>query len=130
VDSYDVADRVNRVILPSGRTYGFGYDPNDNRTSITMPNGAVHGLGCNRINLDNAYVPPGNPSYSTNYNLDREWTRTSLPSGRAIDGGYDNGGRLHDATYPEAAVSMTYFDNTDRVGTITRTAAPVPDNTT
>ncbi len=95
-----------------------------------MPSGAVHGLGYTKINLDNAYVPPGNPPYGTQYNLDREWTRTSLPSDRAIDGGYDNGGRLHDVTYPEAAVSMTYFDNTDRVGTLTRTAAPVPDNTT
>jgi len=33
-------------------------------------------------------------------------------------------------TYPEGAVVFSYFDNTDRVGTLTRTAAPVPDNTT
>jgi RHS repeat-associated protein len=118
------------VILPSGRTYGFGYDANGNRTSITMPSGAVHGLGYNKVNLDNAYVPPNNPAYATGYNLDREWVRTTLPSGRAIDGAYDNGGRLHDVTYPEAAVSMSYFDNTDRVCTITRNAVPVPDNTT
>jgi len=94
-----------------------------------MPSGAVHGLGYTKINLDNAYVPPGNLPYGTTYNLDREWNRTSLPSGRAIDGGYDNGGRLRDVTYPEGAVALSYFDNTDRVGTITRTAAPVPDNT-
>ncbi len=108
------------MILPSGRTYGFGYDNNSNRTSITMASGAVHQLGYNKVNLDNAYLPPGNPPYGTQYNLDREWVRTSLPSGRAIDGGYDNGGRLRDVSYPEAAVSMTYFDNTDRVGTLTR----------
>jgi RHS repeat-associated protein len=123
---YDDADRVNRVILPSGRTYGFAHDNNGNVTSITMPSGAVHGLGYTKINLDNSYTPPGNPSYATGYNLDREWVRTTLPSGRAIDGGYDNGGRLHDVTYPEAAVAMTYFDNTDRVGTLTR--ASVADN--
>jgi RHS repeat-associated protein len=111
------------VILPSGRTYGFGYDANGNRTSITMPNGAVHVLGYNRINLDNAYVPLGNPAYATSYNLDREWVRTTLPSGRTIDGAYDNGGRLHDVTYPEGAVALSYFDNTDRVGTLSRTSA-------
>jgi YD repeat-containing protein len=30
------------VILPSGRTYGFSYDPNGNLTSITMPRGVGH----------------------------------------------------------------------------------------
>ncbi|MDA8178745.1 MAG: PASTA domain-containing protein [Deltaproteobacteria bacterium] len=127
---YDDADRVAQVILPSGRTYGFGYDNNSNLTQITMPSGAVHGLGYNKVNLDNSYSPPNNPAYGTGYNLDREWVRTTLPSGRAIDGGYDNGGRLHDVTYPEGAVALTYFDNIDRVGTLTRTASPVPDNTT
>ena len=127
---YDAADRVTRVILPSGRTYGLGYDANGNRTSITMPNGAVHTLGYNKVNLDNSYTPPNNPAYATAYKLDREWVRTTLPSGKTIDGGYDNGGRLHDVTYPEGTVSMTYFDNTDRVGTLTRAVAPVPDNTT
>jgi RHS repeat-associated protein len=111
------------VILPSGRTYGFAHDNNGNVTSITMPSGSVHTLGYNKVNLDNSYVPPNNPTYATSYNLDREWVRSQLPSGRAIDGGYDNGGRLRDVTYPEAGVTLSYFDNTDRVGTLTRTSA-------
>ncbi len=65
------------MILPSGRTYQFGYDANGNRTSITMPNGAIHTLGYNKVNLDNAYAPPNNPPYGTSYNLDREWVRGS-----------------------------------------------------
>ena len=44
--AYDNADRVDQVILPSGRTYGFGFDANGNRTSITMPSGAVQDWGC------------------------------------------------------------------------------------
>src|SRR3990172_8058363 len=120
---YDDADRVSEVILPSGRIYGFGYDANGNRTSITMPSGAVHSLGYNKVNLDNANVPPGNPGHATGYNLDREWVRTSLPSGRVIDGAHDNGGRLRDVTYSEGAVALSYFDNTDRVGTLTRSSA-------
>jgi len=118
------------VILPSGRTYGFTYDPNGNRTSITMPSGVVHTLGYNKVNLDNAYVPPGNPAYATGYSLDREWVRTTLPSGRTVDGAYDNGGRLTETVFPEASVLLTYGDNTDRVWTITRTVSPIPDNTT
>src|SRR5574341_1122704 len=130
--AYDeiASDRGVRVILPSGRTYGFLHDNSGNVTAITMPSGAVHGLGYTKITLDNSYMPPGNPAYGTQYNLDREWVRTTLPSGRTIDGGYDNGGRLHDVTYPEGTVALSYFDNTDRVGTLTRSAAPVPDNTT
>ncbi|MBI5576272.1 MAG: RHS repeat protein [Deltaproteobacteria bacterium] len=77
---------MNRVIPTSGRTYGFGYDANGNRTSITMPNGVVHQLGYNRINLDNSYTPPNNPAYGTSYSLDREWVRTALPSGRIVNG--------------------------------------------
>lgn len=46
-----------------------------------------------------------------------------MPSGRTIDGSYDNGGRLHDVTYPEGAVALFFFDNTDRVGTLSRTSA-------
>jgi YD repeat-containing protein len=121
--AYDNADRVSQVILPSGRTYGFEYDPNGNRTSITMPSGAVHGLGYTKVNLDNSYTPPGNPAYATSYDLDREWVRTTLPSGRAIDGGYDNGGRLLSVLYPEAGVAYTYSDNTSRVATLTRNSA-------
>jgi YD repeat-containing protein len=46
--AYDNADRVDQVILPSGRTYGFGFDANGNRTSITMPSGAVQDWGTTR----------------------------------------------------------------------------------
>jgi len=103
------------------------HDNNGNLTQITMPSGVVHGPGYNKVNLDNAYTPPGNPPYATGYNLDRERVRTTLPSGKTIDGAYDNGGRLHDVTYPEVAVSLSYFDNTDRVGTLTRMSAGVDD---
>lgn len=31
------------MILPSGRTYGFGYDPKGNRPSISMPSASCGG---------------------------------------------------------------------------------------
>lgn len=35
-----------------------------------------------------------------------------------------------DVAYLDAGASLSYFDNSDRVGSLTRTVAPVPDNTT
>jgi RHS repeat-associated protein len=121
---YDNADRVVSVILPSGRTYGFGYDAGGNRTNVVMPNGAVHGLGYSPVNLDNAYMPPGNPSYSHSYSLDREWLRTALPSGRSVDAAYDLvNGRLLSVTFPEGSVVYDYADTTGRVSTLARASA-------
>ncbi|MBI5577272.1 MAG: hypothetical protein HY896_13050 [Deltaproteobacteria bacterium] len=53
-----------------------------------------------------------------------------MGSARAIDETNDNGGRFAGAIYQEASVDLTYFDNTDRVWTLTRAVAPIPDNTT
>jgi hypothetical protein len=46
-----------------------------------------------------------------------------LPSGYAIDGAYDTGGRMLGMSYPEADVTIAYADNTDRVSTTTRASA-------
>jgi YD repeat-containing protein len=62
---YNGDSRLAQVILPSGRTHGFMHDNNRNRTQITMPSGTVLGLGYNKINLDNSYVPPNNPAYGS-----------------------------------------------------------------
>jgi RHS repeat-associated protein len=124
---YDNADRVSSVTLPSGRVYSFGYDNTGNRTSITMPSGAVHTLGYNKIHLDNSYTPPGNAPYQASYNLARDWVRTLLPSGRALDGAYDNGGRMTGTLYPEGTVTVTYGDNTARPSSLSLKAT---DNVT
>ncbi len=126
---YDCRHRYLRVILPSGRTYGFGYDHNSNLTHITMSlEGGAHAWHTT-INLDNSYIPPSNPAYSAEYNLDRQWKHTTLPSGHPVDAAYDNvSGRFKELVYPEVSVSLGYNDNTDRVNTITRISTP--DNVT
>ena len=35
-----------------------------------MPSGAVHAPGDNKVNLDNTYIPSGNPAYATSDSLD------------------------------------------------------------
>jgi RHS repeat-associated protein len=122
VYGYDNADRVNSIQLPSGRSYGFEYDASGNRTKIVMPNMAEHRLGYSPVNLDNGYTPPANPSYTHGYSLDREWKRTTLPSGRQVTATYgDNTGRLETIAWWEGNVTFGYQDNDDRVWSITRT---------
>ncbi|RJP19803.1 MAG: hypothetical protein C4529_10605 [Deltaproteobacteria bacterium] len=122
--AYDDADRVNMVRLPSGRTYRFESDRAGNRTKVIMPNLAEHELGSTPVNLDNSYLPPFNPPYVHQYSLDREWTLTTLPSGRPISAGYDPvSARLLTVSYPEGAVGYGYADNTDRIFELTRTGA-------
>jgi YD repeat-containing protein len=87
---YDNNDRVDRIELPSGRTYWFQFDGAGNRTKIIMPNRNEHLLGYSPVDLDNSYRPPENPSYSRYYSLDREHKRTVLPSGREIFAEFDN----------------------------------------
>ena len=77
--------------------------------------------------LGSDYTPPDNPAYSFLYNLDSDWTRTTLPGGRAVDAAYDSGGRLTDTVYPEAIVRLTYGDTTDRVKSLVR--APIGGGT-
>jgi RHS repeat-associated protein len=119
---YDLADRVTRLTFPSGRSYNFIYDANGNNTRITMPNGAVHSLGYTAIDLSRDYTPPANPAYAWDYNLDQDWTGALLPSGRRIDAGYDDGGRLTARIYPEAGIGYHYADVTNRIQSIVRTS--------
>ncbi len=122
VYGYDNADRVNSVQLPSGRTYGFEFDAAGNRNKIVMPNHVEHLLDYSPVNLDNSYTPPGNPSYTHWYSLDREWNQTILPSGRTVTATYDNvTAKLLSVDYPEAAITYVSPDNDDRVYSVTRT---------
>jgi len=120
---HDAANRITKLTLPSTHAYGLTYDANGNRTGITMPNGAVHSLGYNNLNLLSSYTPPGNLPYFWEYNLDKELVKETLPSGREITHGYDNGGRPTSLSYPEATVIRQYAGDTTRVSEIVRSPA-------
>jgi RHS repeat-associated protein len=119
---YDNADRVDTVRLPSGRVYVFENDPVGNRRLVVMPNRSSHAMEYTPVDLESSYFPPGSTEdYSHGYDYDKEWTRTTLPSGRTISSTFfDNTFKRHTITWPEVEVIYGYIDNDDRVVSITR----------
>jgi len=119
----DKANRQTAFILPSGRTYRFGYDSSGNLLSIEMPNGALHELAYNEINEFINYTPAGNVNpLESEFNIDRQRVKSTQPGGRQTQYLIDLAtGRDTGISYPEADVSFTYFDASNRVGTVSRT---------
>jgi RHS repeat-associated protein len=121
--NYDEVGRIIQTTLPSGRTYNFAYDANSNLTQIIVPNGAVHSLNYTPGNLEAGYVPPENPAYASTYDTEQQLTNSTLPSGRTVQGIYNQSGDLEKATYPEATVDVTYEKESKRVTKLVRTPA-------
>ncbi|NJK73907.1 MAG: RHS repeat protein [Microcoleus sp. SU_5_6] len=121
--TYDEIGRIIQTTLPSGRTYQFAYDANSNLTQIIVPSGAVHTLNYNAVNLESGYVPPENPSYASTYDSEQQLTNSTLPSGRTVQGIYNQSGYLESAIYPEAQVDVTYEQESRRVTKLVRTPA-------
>ncbi len=134
--TYDEVGRIVQTTLPSGRTYKFAYDANSNLTQIVVPSGAVHTLNYNAVNMEAGYVPPaiassnsplfkggGGGSYSSTYDSEQQLTNSTLPSGRTVQGIYNQSGYLESAIYPEAQVDVTYEKETRRVTKLVRTPA-------
>ena len=115
----DNADRVTAMTVPSNRVYGFGYDRNGNRTGVTMPDGDAHSLGYSAADQLDRFTPAGStPSQTRVYDADHRLKTTTLPGGRAIQRGYDTGGRAASVAYPEATAAISYVGVTDRPSTI------------
>lgn len=62
-------------------------------------------------------------SYSSTYDSEQQLTNSTLPSGRQIQGIYNQSGYLESAIYPEAQVDVTYEKETRRVTKLIRTPA-------
>ena len=129
--AYDLADRMTDATTPGGHHYSFAHDANGNVTTVTMPSSAVHTFGYDAIDQQNAYTPPDGAGTAANaYSADREWTETSLASGRELDATYDSGGRPAGRSYAEASVAFAYGDLTDRASSMSRTPSSGPAQTT
>ena len=117
----DDTSRVTTVTTPSGKEYGFVFDANGNRTEVRMPSGAVHKQGYTKVNLQSSYQAPGSPAQATAFNLDRQITQLTLPTGRSVVRAYDPSGRPTDITTADAATHIDYADLTQRASLLTRT---------
>ena len=121
---YDGAtSRVTKITTPSGKEYGFAYDANGNRMEVRMPSGAVHRQGYTTVDLQSSYQAPGSVAQATAFNLDRQITQLTLPTGRTVVRAYDPSGRPTDVTTADAATHIDYADLTQRASLLTRTPA-------
>ena len=123
--TYDDADRVRTVTLPSGREYGIDHDDHGNLTDLQMPTQVVHQLAQDALDRADTYTPPGGADpYDLDHDVDRLPDLLTLPSGRTVDYAFESpeeGSRLLTVTYDEATVSHDYDDATARLGTLSRT---------
>jgi RHS repeat-associated protein len=124
--AYDAAGRVTQQVLPGNRTIAYAYDPNGNVTSLAPPGRPGHAFTYTPTDLEATYDPPdiGLPLDVTanTYNLDRQVTRISLPTGQNLDFAYDaTTGKLSGLTFSRGTTGYGYSATT---GQLTSIVAP------
>jgi RHS repeat-associated protein len=99
------------------------YDANGNATTLTPPGRPAHTFTYTPVDLPSAYTPPaagaGSTSTLASYNTDRQGTRITLPTGQAVDFGYDGAGRLTSATIARGAIGFAYSATTGHLTGVT-----------
>ena len=105
---HDDADRQTRLILPSGRTYGFAYNANGDLVQLTMPNGMLHHFGRTPSGSFVTYHMPDGHMYTTLYDIDQQRESVTLPMDDTESFTYDASGNIQTISYPEATVQFTY----------------------
>lgn len=122
--TYDAAERIKTVELPSGALYQYGYDAGGNRTSLVMPNAHSHGYGFDALGRATSYTPAAGAAFGRAFDADGISTGFSLPGGGGETLQRQPSGRLSGASSPDGTASaFTYAagDATDRLATATRT---------
>jgi RHS repeat-associated protein len=122
--TYDEAERVKTIKLPSGHQYGYGYDADGNRTSVTMPNGRVHQYTYDALGRATGYDPTGSSNFGRAFDADGFATSLTQPGGGGQTLQRQASGRLSGVTSPDGtASSFTYApgDGSDRLATAART---------
>ncbi|HEY0557452.1 MAG TPA: hypothetical protein VGG20_24565, partial [Thermoanaerobaculia bacterium] len=119
---FDDAGRVMRQIGPNGAAISFSHDPNGNLATVTPPGKPLHQFDFTPVDLLSTYNPPalGTATVSSTYiyNLDQQLTRVNRPDGRAVDLGYDAGGRLATITSAEGLSRVSYEPTTGRLASL------------
>jgi RHS repeat-associated protein len=120
---YDAAGRVKTQTLPDGQVIAATYDANGNATERIPPGQPAHTFAYTPVDVPSAYTPPdvgaGSTSTLASYNVDRQATRITLPTGQAINLGYDSAGRLINATIARGAIGVAYSTTTGHLTGVT-----------
>ena len=121
--NYDLSGRVTSKIFPDGRLVQYSYDANSNVTSITPPGKPAHYFEFNALELPSKYLPPALSGVTTkdtlySYNLDKQLTGVTRPSGATLAYNYDATSGLLQTITSSATLSnhtFTYFPNSHQV---------------
>jgi RHS repeat-associated protein len=109
---FDAAGGISKIIRPDTYAVLYGYDANGNVAVVNPPSRPPHAFGYTAVDLLERYEPPDIGTKSTIsyvYNMDRQLTRDARPDGKALEYGYDAGGRLITLTVPDGVIE--YFSD-------------------
>jgi RHS repeat-associated protein len=115
---YDAVGRVKKVERPDTTVLQYDYDENGNMTLYRTAYPADNSFAYNGVNNRSSFVTPLGSATSYSYNEERQLTRVTLPSTRAIVNTYVSG-RLKETATPEWVNVYEYLCG-DLVDTITR----------
>ncbi|WP_377474157.1 MAG: RHS repeat-associated core domain-containing protein [Microcoleus anatoxicus] len=150
--AYDANSNLTQIIVPNGAVHSLNYTPGNLEAGYLPPaidpsNSPLVNSEENPPNpplLRGGYENPPNPplarggyenlsnsplskggggGYSSTYDSEQQLTNSTLPSGRTVQGIYNQSGDLERATYPEATVDVTYEKESKRVTKLVRTPA-------
>jgi|GEM_PF-3469134 len=131
--AYDANSNLTQIIVPSGAVHTLNYNAVNMEAGYVPPEIDLTLLPCEgRGEKDDSCSPllagEGlgerlNGSYASTYDSEQQLTNSTLPSGRQIQGIYNQSGYLESAIYPEAQVDVTYEKETRRVTKLIRTPA-------
>ncbi len=103
-------------MLADGRQLAATYDPADSLTQIVLPSTDAHGFSFTPVELLASYAPPsmGSGSWATTYayDLDRKPTTITRPDAGTITYGYDSFGHLTTTAYPQGTLTTSYNRDT------------------
>ncbi|XZN90925.1 MAG: RHS repeat domain-containing protein [Microcoleus sp.] len=146
--AYDANSNLTQITVPNGAVHCLKYTPGnleagyvppaiDPSYSLTSseenpPNPPLLRGGYEEnlsnsplVDEDNSSNSPlskgGGGGYSSTYDSEQQLTNSTLPSGRTVQGIYNQSGDLERATYPEATVEVTYEKESKRVTKLVRT---------
>jgi RHS repeat-associated protein len=133
--AYDANSNLTQIIVPSGAVHTLNYNAVNMEAGYVPPAIDLTPLPCEGMGekdgsdsgsprlAGEGLGERSNDSYSSTYDSEQQLTNSTLPSGRKIQGIYNQSGDLEKATYPEATVDVTYEKESKRVTKLVRTPA-------
>jgi RHS repeat-associated protein len=109
VKTYDTFDRLLSVTDAFGKTIGYSYDANGNRTRLTDPDGKLTRYTYDELNrISHVATAEGISEYS--YDRSSLQTRLDYPNGTRADNRYDDARRIEQIVNRQGAAVISQYD--------------------